>query len=119
MTKNTLLLGASTNQERYSYRATQMLMSHGFEVCLISKKKGSINGIEFLSQIPKLSFHTVTLYISKLFQQEYYQSIIELKPQRVIFNPGTENNEFQELLTENNISFMEACTLVLLSTHQY
>ena len=36
-----------------------------------------------------------------------------------IFNPGTENPEFYQLLKSNNIKVEEACTLVLLTTNQY
>ncbi|MEM8847332.1 MAG: CoA-binding protein, partial [Bacteroidota bacterium] len=52
-------------------------------------------------------------------QQEYYQAIIDMEPRRVIFNPGTENPEFQNLLEENDIEVEVACTLVLLATRQY
>ena len=62
---------------------------------------------------------TVTLYLSEKFQQEYYDYILSLHPKRVIFNPGTENPEFEELLKENHIDPVENCTLVLLSTGQY
>jgi hypothetical protein len=37
----------------------------------------------------------------------------------VIFNPGTENLEFENLLKENGIETEIACTLVLLSINQY
>ena len=55
----------------------------------------------------------------KEFQVDFYDYIIGLRPQRVIFNPGTENSEFETMLSKNNIAFEEACTLVLLSTGQY
>jgi len=62
---------------------------------------------------------TVTLYISDKFQPEYYEYVVSLNPGRVIFNPGTENPEFEELLIQNDIHVEEACTLVLLKTGQY
>ena len=63
--------------------------------------------------------HTVTLYLNKSKQQEYYEYIISLNPKRVIFNPGTENEEFRKILNNNSIKHLNACTLVLLSTNQY
>jgi hypothetical protein len=51
--------------------------------------------------------------------KEYYNYILETKPKRVIFNPGTENQEFYQLLQQNKISIEIACTLVLLATNQY
>ena len=62
---------------------------------------------------------TVTLYLNPLRQQEYYDYILSLKPKRIIFNPGAENDELANLAKQNNIVPMEACTLVLLSTGQY
>jgi len=62
---------------------------------------------------------TVTLYLSYDFQTEYYDYILSLNPNRVIFNPGTENPELEILLNNNNIQTEEACTLVLLRSGQY
>jgi hypothetical protein len=61
----------------------------------------------------------VTLYLNPLNQKEYYDYIVSLKPKRIIFNPGTENEELYQIAKKNNIQTMEACTLVLLSTGQY
>jgi hypothetical protein len=44
---------------------------------------------------------------------------VDINPDRVIFNPGTENKEFQNILSKNGIKTEIACTLVLLSTNQY
>ncbi|GAL66544.1 hypothetical protein JCM19301_3022 [Jejuia pallidilutea] len=65
------------------------------------------------------AIHTVTLYLNPNRQKAYYNYIVSLQPKRVIFNPGTENPEFYNILKENNIAFEAACTLVLLSTNQY
>jgi len=62
---------------------------------------------------------TVTLYINPTRQTEYYDYILSLKPKRIIFNPGTENPELEQLAEKNGIKTMEACTLVLLSTGQF
>lgn len=57
--------------------------------------------------------------MSPKIQVNYYDYILDLKPKRVLFNPGAENPEFQEILEKNNIEVENACTLVLLSTNQY
>jgi len=62
---------------------------------------------------------TVTLYLNPKNQKEYYQQIVDLNPRRVIFNPGTENPEFYEILENAGIEVEVACTLVLLATGQY
>ena len=116
----TLIIGASTNPERYSYRAAEKLLAHGFEIELIGKRKEMLfNKMISTEKIDFEDIDTVTLYISDKFQPEYYEYIISLNPRRVIFNPGTENPEFEELLFSNDIHAEEACTLVLLGTGQY
>jgi predicted CoA-binding protein len=120
MNKKTLVIGGSENPERYSNKAIRKLRLHGHEVLSIGAKKGRVEDVRI--QTEKTSFsdiHTVTLYIGPKNQPEYYDYILSLKPSRVLFNPGTENIEFEKLLTENNIDFEEACTLVLLSIDQY
>lgn len=116
----TLIIGASKNPERYSYLAAEKLLRYGHEIELIGKRQEEIFGRTIDTE--KKDFEdidTVTLYLSEKFQQEYYEYIISLNPRRVIFNPGTENPEFENLLFKNNINVQEACTLVLLGTGQY
>ena len=119
-TKTTLVIGASDNPSRYSYLAIDRLRQKGHPVVAIGTKKVKVNGVDVeTEQVPLKDIDTVTLYINPLHQQEYYDYIVNLQPKRVVFNPGTENEELQGLLKKNNIPFMEACTLVLLTTGQY
>ncbi|MFT3754241.1 MAG: CoA-binding protein [Paludibacter sp.] len=116
----TLIIGASSNPERYSYLAAQRLLAHGYEIEMIGKSAHVI--FDRTIDTEKKDFEdidTVTLYISDKFQPEYYEYIVSLNPRRVIFNPGTENPEFEEILIQNDIHVEEACTLVLLGSGQY
>jgi predicted CoA-binding protein len=110
-----LVLGASMNEDRYSNKAIKKLVAHSFEVAALGNKIGEVNGIEIKKELfPFENIHTITLYLNPQNQKPYYDYILSLKPQRVIFNPGTENAELQELLKRNHIPFEEACTLVML-----
>jgi predicted CoA-binding protein len=116
----TLVLGASPKSDRYSNMAVNNLKLHNHSVIALGNTKGMINGTEITTDfLPYQNIHTVTLYISPKNQSEYYDYIISLKPERVIFNPGTENTEFYQILKEKKIEYLEACTLVMLSTGQY
>lgn len=116
----TLIVGASNNPERYAYKAAERLLAHGYEIELIGKRPEVIFGKTIDTEKKEFEdIDTVTLYISDKFQPEYYEYIVSLNPNRVIFNPGTENPEFEELLIQNDIHVEEACTLVLLGTGQY
>ena len=118
--KKTLVLGASDNPARYSYLAIQRLRKHGHPVVAIGRKNTKVADVNIdKEKIPATGIDTVTLYLNPTHQQEYYDYLISLKPKRIIFNPGTENDKLVELAKEENIETMEACTLVLLSTGQY
>jgi len=118
--KKTLVLGASTNPSRYANIAALRLMSAGYPVALIGARAGKIYDIPILTDKADLTdIHTVTVYLSILHQREYYEYLLKLNPERVIFNPGAENPELERLLSKNSIQYLRACTLVLLSTGQY
>ena len=118
--KRTLIIGASSNPSRYSYLATQKLKAFGHPVLLIGRRSGFVLGEEIhLEKVIWNDVDTVTLYINPRLQPEYYDYIITLNPKRVIFNPGTENETFMELLDNKGIEVVEACTLVMLATNQY
>jgi len=118
--KKTLVLGASDNPSRYSFLAVEKLRKYEHPVVAIGKKDTKVSDVLIeKDKKPFTDINTITLYLNPLRQQEYYDYILSLKPQRIIFNPGSENEELAELAEENNIQTMEACTLVLLSTGQY
>ncbi len=120
MSKKTLIIGASTNPERYSFKAAHALMNHGHEIYLLGLREGEVNGETIQTGRPDFEdVHTVTLYVGPRHQPDYKDYIIGLQPQRVIFNPGTENKELQAQLTAAGIFWEEACTLVLLSINGY
>lgn len=118
--KKTVVLGASENPSRYSYLAIQSLRRHGHPVVAIGRKAGMVNDVPLTKEKePATGVDTVTLYLNPTHQQEYYDYIVSLQPKRIIFNPGTENDELISIARKNGIQPMEACTLVLLSTGQY
>jgi len=116
----TLVLGASTDSSRYANKAIRLLRAHNHDVVAVGKDEGSVADINIIHEIPAgEKVDTLTLYLNPERQKLYYQKILELKPRRIIFNPGTENTELEKLAAENGISTEEACTLVLLNTGQY
>lgn len=118
--KKTLVLGASDNPSRYSYLAIRRLRSHGHPVIAIGRRQTFVEDVPITTEKkPDTGIDTVTLYLNPKHQQEYYDYILSLKPKRIIFNPGAENDELAELAKAKNIQPVEACTLVLLGTGQY
>lgn len=116
----TVIIGASNNPERYSYKAFERLSAHGFSAVPIGIKKGDILGTPIVNEKPVIPHvDTVTLYINPANQKDWQEYILSLNPRRIIFNPGTENPSFAQLASSKGILCTEACTLVLLATGQY
>ena len=120
MIKHTLIIGASTNTERYSNIAITKLQLYNITVTCIGAKVATTHGQPILTGMPDLhNVHTITLYINPKAQEAYYRYILSLKPTRLIFNPGTENPILYKMAKAQHINCLNACTLVLLTTYQY
>lgn len=120
MEKKTLVLGASENPARYANIAIKRLTSNKVPTLALGLKRGEVAGVKIETEkVPFEDVHTVTLYLGPQRQEEYYDYIVSLKPERVVFNPGTENPVLYSILKEHKIEVEVACTLVMLSTKQY
>ena len=118
--KKTMVIGATTNPSRYAFIAANRLVEHGHEIVPIGIKKGELAGKKIINEKPAIeAINTVTLYVGPNNQEEYFDYVVGLNPKRVIFNPGTENQEFEKLLEKKNIEVVEACTLVMLAAGTY
>jgi uncharacterized protein len=120
MNKPTVVIGASTNPERYSYKAIISLQNHKHTVYGVGINSGNVNGLEILTNKPPLqNTDTVTVYVGLKNQDAWIEYIYSLTPKRIIFNPGTENEAFITEARNKGIECLEACTLVLLSIGAY
>lgn len=117
----TLVLGATPRPSRFAYLAIQRLQARGFDnIKAIGIHNGDVLGIPIERTFgPEDNIHTITMYINPRRQKEYYDMIVKAKPERIIFNPGTENPELEQLAESAGIKTVEACTLVMLSTDDY
>jgi predicted CoA-binding protein len=118
--KATLVIGVSNTKSRYANMAVDMLKENNYPVLAIGKNSFNYNGIHVNQNLKGMSnVHTVSLYLRAENHEKYLSDIIELRPKRLIFNPGTESRETKKMLEENDIECIDACTLVLLRTNQY
>ncbi|WP_338871185.1 CoA-binding protein [Spirosoma sp. SC4-14] len=118
--KKTVIIGATENPSRYANRAAHSLVRYGHAIELVGLRPGQINGQPIHTGQPALTdVDTVTMYVGPQNQPGLYAYIKSLKPRRVIFNPGTENPEFEEQLRAEGIEPVEGCTLVMLSIGTY
>lgn len=114
-----LVLGASLNPQRYSFLAINDLIDYGHEVLAIGGREGELRGVKIAKTLLHDAVHTVTVYLRAKNQVEYYDYLFQLNPARVIFNPGAENDELAQQLTERGVDVLLACTLVMLRTNQF
>jgi len=113
----TLVIGASLKPERYSNRAVKLLKEYNNEVVAFGLREGEINGVKITKNMDNFTdVHTVTMYVNPKRQSDLYDYIFSLNPKRLIFNPGTENQEFADLASQKGIEVVEHCTLVMLNT---
>lgn len=118
--KKTLVLGASDNPSRYSYLAVNRLRAHQHPVVAVGKKEGRVADVSISKDhVVEAGIDTITLYLNPKNQVEYYDYIMSLNPKRIIFNPGTENDDLIRMAEQNHIEPVIGCTLVMLSTGQY
>jgi uncharacterized protein len=118
--KKTLVIGASANPDRYSSLCIHRLLENNHPIVALGRNESAFGKVAIISGKPALdNIHTVTMYIGQEHQHEYYDYILQLKPNRVIFNPGAENPGFALTLENNSIEVLNGCTLVLLASGEY
>lgn len=121
MSLTVAILGASKNPDRYSYKALKLLKEHGHNPIPINPALDEIEGFPVFKKLKDIptKVHTLTMYVNPETSDKLADEILELKPTRVIFNPGSENAKLEEQLQKKGISVERACTLVLLRTNQF
>jgi predicted CoA-binding protein len=93
-----------------------MLRQHGYAVIPVHPVLEEIAGIpviDRLEQAPRDAF-SLTLYVNPTRALAAADTILALRPRRVVFNPGTESPQLQARLTKAGIPWLEDCTLELL-----
>lgn len=120
--EKTVIIGSVPKPYRYAYQAAEMLEDRGYDFVPVGIQEGQVLGKEILNVYDNPNIEdvdTVTLYVNEKRQKTIYDFILGLKPRRIIFNPGTENQELMDLAKSNEIETIEACTLVMLSVGNF
>lgn len=115
------VLGASPKEDRYSFMAVKMLKEYGHKPIPVHPAGHPVDGSEAVRALGDIAqeVDTLTMYVNSSISNELTSSILDLKPRRVIFNPGSENQKLAQKLAENSVQVVEACTLVMLRTDQF
>ena len=121
MEKVTLVLGASSNPERFAYKAIVSLQRNKIPIIAIGRRDSEVGNLKIRKGMPvdTITVHTVALYMNAKHQKEYQDYLLSLNPKRIIFNPGTSNLELAKLAREHGIEVVEDCMLIMLSTGRF
>jgi predicted CoA-binding protein len=119
--KPTLIIGASPRSSSYANKAMHALEQAKHKTLLYNPTGRLVEGREVYTDLDQINddVHTVTLYIRPSRLHPIVEQIIALKPQRLVFNPGTEDHDIIQKFKNTGIEALEACTLVMLRTSQY
>ena len=121
MAYNVAVLGASSNPERYSYKAVMLLKEYNYPVFPVHPSQKPIEGIKCYASLSSIGekIDTITVYLGEKNSTPLIDEIISINPRRIILNPGAESKELKDKCEAAGIEVMEACTLVLLRTDQF
>ena len=119
---NVLVLGASSNPERYAYRAALQLKKQGHTCYLLGQRPGVVDGMPLHTTWPSeddFRPDTVTLYLGPAAQATWRETLLSKDYRRILFNPGTENPDLEHAIRATGKECQQACTLVLLATNSF
>ncbi|HLO90188.1 MAG TPA: CoA-binding protein [Lentimicrobium sp.] len=118
--KTTLVLGASLNESRFSNICIHTLTENHIPTVAVGLREGEVSGIKIHTGMPDFAgVHTITLYLGPQNQKQYFNYILSLEPKRIIFNPGTWNQELVAIARQQNIEIVNNCTLMMISGAYY
>ncbi len=112
------VLGASAKRERYSNQAVRLLASLDYRPLPVNPTFETIEGLPCFPTLSEIDqpIHTITLYLGPGRSTPLIDQIIAARPQRIIMNPGAENEELAAAASSAGIEVVEGCTLVMLQT---
>jgi len=107
-----LVFGYSDSPDRYSFLAANQLNEHKHETIKFNPR---IDNRELLDT----RYDTVTMYVSKAVSDKFQDFLLSLDFDRIIFNPGSENEQLEIKLKALGVEVIHGCTLVMLRTSQF
>ena len=116
-----VVLGASPKRERYSNQCIRLLLEYDYKVTPVNPAIPVIEGLNVTHEISAVEepVHTLTMYVGEARSNKMIDEILGMRPQRVIFNPGSESSILMSRLQQQGAECIEGCTLVMLRTDQF
>ena len=110
------VLGASPKPDRYANKAMQLLAEYGYRTIPINPAFEEILGAKCYPSIADVpdKIDTATIYLGQARSDPLIDEIINVRPRRIIMNPGAENENLAAKARERGIEVVAGCTLVML-----
>jgi predicted CoA-binding protein len=114
--RNVAVLGASPKSDRYSNQAVRLLASFDYRPIPVNPAFDEIEGLTCFPNLAAIDepVHTVTIYLRPTRSTLLIDQILAADPQRIIMNPGAENEDLAAAASGAGIEVVEGCTLVML-----
>ncbi len=118
--KKTIVLGASPDPLKRAHRVCTKLMEKGHDVLPVGIKEGVIGDQAIITSSENVcEVHTVVIFIRAARQEQWLDYILACKPKRIIFNPGSENDNLIRMALDNGIEVLHECTILMLSSNRF
>ncbi len=116
--RNVAVLGASPKPDRYSNQAVRLLARFDYRPIPVNPAFEKIEGLPCFPNLAAIDekVHTITLYLGSARSTPLIDEIVAADPQRIILNPGAENDDLSAAASSAGIEVVEGCTLVMLQT---
>jgi predicted CoA-binding protein len=117
-----VILGLSTDPDRYSHMAMKLLQQHGFRHIIgVNPSLSDVEGVKVVPTVEDVPErpHTLTVYVNPKRLEPMIPGILKMNPKRIILNPGTESRSLIQAAEAKGIEVDRACTLVMLRAGQF
>jgi predicted CoA-binding protein len=114
--RNVAVLGASPKPDRYSNQAIRLLARYDYRPIPVNPAFDEIEELKCFPNVTAIGepLHTITLYLREARSNPLIGEIVAAQPQRIILNPGAENDALSAAASSAGIEVVEGCTLVML-----
>lgn len=116
-----VVLGASPKPARYAFKAMRLLKEYGHQPVPVNPAYDQVLNETCYPKISDVSkpIDTVTVYLGEARSTPLIDEIVAVRPQRIIMNPGAENDALAQKARAHGIEVVEGCTLVMLRARTF
>ena len=111
---NIAVIGASKDRTKFGNKCVRAYLSKDYTVFPVNLNEEEIEGLKCYKSIKDIEgpIDIVSLYLPPEIGEKVADEIIEVKPKKVILNPGTESEAIVRKFLDAGIEVKEECSIV-------